>query len=736
MVSLRYRRKLPVLMRLIRVMRVVRLAVTGSNSVMRMLLGLLLCGLFATGLQAKTGPWADAEHSSVRLVSAVNAVGDRDELQLGLEFQMQPGWKIYWRSPGDAGFPPKPDWSKSSNVADVEMDWPAPTRFQIFGLQTYGYADEVIFPLTVRTETPGEPVTLAAQVDYLVCSDICIPGQADIAIDLPEGAATPSQKTHAIGRFTSQVPVPPEAAGLSVTAAAVDGTKDDLVIQVALAGTEPMQAPDLYVEGAEGLFFGKPEVTLSDDGMTAVLSARGGGAQLAALDGAPLTLTVVDGARAIEAAVTPSIGPMEASGSVPASAASGAGLLSILLLAVLGGLILNLMPCVLPVLSIKLMSVVSHGGGEKSDVRLGFLAASAGIVSMFLLLAAGLAALKLAGGTIGWGIQFQQPAFLAFMIVILTLFAANMAGLFEFALPRFLADAGERAGSRKGVTGHFLTGAFAALLATPCSAPFLGTAVGFALSRGPAEIVMVFAALGLGLAIPYLAVAAFPGVATALPRPGPWMVKLKWVLGLALAGTAVWLGSVLAVSVGLETTATVAALAVLAAVLPAIRRLEGSRLGRVALPVSVALGIAAVATPIYRGPAPVETAATRTLSAEWVPFDRAAIARHVADGKVVFVDVTADWCITCQFNKKRVLEVGEVAALLNVEEVVAMRADWTRPNQAISDYLASYGRYGIPFNVVYGPGAEQGIPLPEILSETDVLAAFETAGTGSALARR
>jgi len=726
----------PFCMRVVQVTGVMALTVATRNVLMWMLYGLLLCGLFASGVQAKTGPWADTDHSSVRLVSAVNAVGDREELQLGLEFQMQPGWKIYWRSPGDAGFPPKPDWSRSSNVAGVEMDWPAPTRFQIFGLQTYGYADEVIFPLTVRTQSPGDPVTLAAQVDYLVCSDICIPGQADIAIDLPAGTASPSQKTHAIGRYASQVPGPPEAAGLSVTAASVDGTKDALVIQVALSGTDPMQAPDLYVEGAEGLFFGKPDVALSDDGMTATLSASGGGAQLAALDGAPLTLTVVDGARAIETTVTPSIGGFETVGGGAAGGGSSAGLLSILILAVLGGLILNLMPCVLPVLSIKLMSVVSHGGGNKADVRIGFLAASAGIVAMFLLLAAGLVALKLAGGTIGWGIQFQQPVFLAFMIVILTLFAANMAGLFEFALPRFVADAGERAGSRKGVTGHFLTGAFAALLATPCSAPFLGTAVGFALSRGPAEILLVFGALGLGLAIPYLAVAAFPGVATALPRPGPWMIKLKWFLGLALAGTAVWLASVLAVSVGAETTAAVGALAVLAAVLPAVRRLEGSKLGRVALPLSVALGVAAVVTPVYRGPAPQTTAATQSLAAEWVPFDRAAIARHVADGKVVFVDVTADWCITCQFNKKRVLEAGEVAALLNVEEVVAMRADWTRPDQTISDYLASYGRYGIPFNVVYGPGAEQGIPLPEILTETDVLAAFDTAGTGSALARR
>jgi len=679
---------------------------------------------------AMTGAWSDTDHSSVRLVSAVTGTGEDGTVALGLEFQMKEGWKIYWRSPGDAGFPPKPDWTGSTNVASVDMQWPAPHRFEIFGLQTYGYSGEVIFPLQVRAEKPGDPIRLSGKVDYLVCSDICIPGEALVSIDVPAGPAKPSAKVHAIGKYASLVPGAPEAAGLTIERAAVSGTQDDLTLRIDLAGSDPLSAPDLFVEGPVGVFFGKPEVVLSDGEKLARLTLKGGGASPEALSQQGLTFTVVDGQRNAEVTVTPAAGTE----AFPGEAVSLSALLPVLFLALLGGLILNLMPCVLPVLSIKLLSVASHGGGEKRHVRRGFVAASLGILSMFLALAAALIGLKTAGETIGWGIQFQQPAFLAFMIVILTLFAANMWGVFEFTLPRFAADAGYSAGEHKGVLGHFLTGAFAAMLATPCSAPFLGTAVGFALSRGAVEILAVFGALGIGLAGPYLLVAAFPGLATSLPRPGAWMIKLKWVLGFALAGTAIWLAYVMSAITGPETVAVVVALAILAAVIPATKRLESSRLGRMAMPLSLFLGVAAVLAPVVRDAGPAVQEASVDIG--WAPFDTATIARHVAAGKGDFVDVTADWCITCQFNKKRVLQAGEVSELLGAEGMVAMRADWTRPDPAIADFLASFGRYGIPFNVVYGPGAEQGIPLPELLSESDVLGAVETAAQGSVLARR
>jgi suppressor for copper-sensitivity B len=292
------------------------------------------------------------------------------------------------------------------------------------------------------------------------------------------------------------------------------------------------------------------------------------------------------------------------------------------------------------------------------------------------------------------------------------------------------------AGRREGLAGHFLTGALATLLATPCSAPFLGTAVGFALAHGPVEIYAVFAALGLGLALPYLVVAAAPRLATRLPRPGRWMIAVRRVLGLALAATAVWLLFVLAAQSGPVVAGLVATLLVATGValwpLP-----EASVRGRLASWLTVgALGLLAVggvlALPGERG------ASAGPVAAEglWRPFDRAAIAREVAAGRVVFVDVTADWCLTCRVNKELVLDRGDVRALLAAPDVVAMRADWTKPDPAIADYLKSFGRFGIPFNVVYGPGRPGGEPLPELLTERAVVAAFEAAGGTARVSRR
>jgi suppressor for copper-sensitivity B len=386
------------------------------------------------------------------------------------------------------------------------------------------------------------------------------------------------------------------------------------------------------------------------------------------------------------------------------------------------------MPCVLPVLSIKLLNVVSHGGAARRVVRGNFLASAAGIVASFLVLAAVLVGLKASGHTIGWGIQFQSPAFLIFMALLLVLFAANLWGWFAIDLPYRLstAVADAQVAAPENRWGAFLTGALATLLATPCSAPFLGTAVGFALASGPAEIFAVFAALGVGLALPYLVVAALPALAQRMPRPGRWMVVLRRVLGVALVGTAVWLLSVLEAQIGWRGTAALAALlAVLVGFLWVVRE-AGERRRVVRLAGVAALAVVAFALPSRFSP-PAETASA---AAGWQAWDRGEIDRLVAAGEVVLVDVTADWCITCQVNKSLVLTRGAVAERLAGTagaRVVAMRADWTRPDPRIAEYLASFGRYGIPFNVVYGPAAPGGIPLPELLTSDAVLAAFERA---------
>ncbi len=301
-----------------------------------------------------------------------------------------------------------------------------------------------------------------------------------------------------------------------------------------------------------------------------------------------------------------------------------------------------------------------------------------------------------------------------------------------------MSDWGEHTSHVHGLGGHFLQGVLATLLATPCSAPFLGTAVGFALARGGLEIALVFTALGLGLALPYLAVAAFPGLATRLPKPGPWMVTLRKILGFALAATGVWLLTVLATSVGAAAAVTVGALAAAAVGVLFLARLAPEGPGRRAPLWLGVVALAAFLVPAWFGEAPGDAQATvspfeavaersLTLQGLWTPFDETAVAGLVRDGKTVFVDVTAEWCLTCQINKAFVLSKAAVLAAFGAENVVVMQADWTRPDPAISAYLARHQRYGIPFDAVYGPGAPGGVVLPELLSEKAVLDAFKKA---------
>ena len=625
---------------------------------------LLLSLIGGTGAaQAASSSWFETDQGAVRLVAATDAVGESDTIQLGLQFRMKPGWKIYWRSPGDAGFPPQPDWSGSDNLSGAEISWPAPVRFSVLGLETLGYHDEVVLPVLVRLARRGEPVRLQAKVRYLTCDDICIPYDADLALTLPAGTATQASEAATIERFARLVPKR-DGDGLTVTEARLISDGSYQTLHVGAHSAQGFAKPDLYVEGPEGYSFSAPGISYSPDRHEAVIRIVASPPIKAAtsLDAAPLTFTLVDGTRAVEAKVR----PMAFAPSPPPAAETGSFVVY-LLLALAGGLILNLMPCVLPVLSLKLLAAVRHGGGERRGVRAGFLASSAGIVTSFLILGTAAVALKQAGLAAGWGIQFQQPVFLGLMIVLLLLFAANLWDLFSIRLPGTVSD------SAASVGGNFFIGVLATLLATPCSAPFVGTAVGFALAREPADIYAIFLALGVGLAVPYLAVAAWPRLATSLPRPGRWMIHLRRVLGLALVGTAVWLGVVLGSVLGTET--------------------------------DIADG-------------------------HWKAFDQAAIADEVRLGRIVVVEVTADWCITCKVNKQAVLDRAPVRDRLARPDVTPMLADWTRPDPAIARYLARYGRYGIPFTAVYGPRTPDGQVLPELLTNSAVMEGISRAGGG------
>ncbi len=666
--------------------------------------------------QADEG-WTDLDLSSARLIAAQTAAPADGSLQVGIDIRLNDGWKTYWRSPGDAGYPVTIDWSGSDNAEPTQMQWPAPHRFSLFDFDTFGYGERVVFPVNVHIPNPAQPVYLSAVVDYLLCKEICVPQVAKISLTLDPGTPTAGPDAQLIDLYQSQVPGDGSQSGLSLDDVTLTDTGNGIAVRA--TSVFPLTAPDVILEGPEDILFSRPSIDLQRNrlGFTAKLRAETFEGTPADLAGKDLTLTVVDGTRGLEARLdTAALAQVTASITVSA-------FLGFVGIAFVGGMVLNLMPCVLPVLSIKLLSVVSHGGHSPARVRLSFLASALGILASFWVLALGAVALRSVGVAVGWGIQFQNPYFLVFMAIVVTVFAYNLLGMFEIPLPQWISGAAQT-GSSDTLKGHFLTGVFATLLATPCSAPFVGTAIGFALSSGVFEILTIFTALGGGLAAPFLLVAVFPRLATSMPKPGKWMLTMKKLLGLALAATTMWLLFVIA-GVSGQTLAIVVSvgLVVMGAALWIGRSVDG-RGGAIGATLAlVALALMLSPSVITAPQAGVSSVAT----AEFGVFSVTERDRLVSTGEVVFVDVTADWCITCQVNKRVALSDGDVRAALEAEGVAPLQADWTQRDDSILSYLTSHGRYGIPFNVVYGPGAPDGIVLPELLTRGAVLNALREA---------
>ncbi len=686
-------------------------------------------------------PWIKTEQTAVRLIAARSSIGDSQEVKLGLHFKMKKGWKIYWRSPGDAGFPPSLNWEKSENLASAKFGWPLPSRFSVSGLQTLGYKKEVVFPITATVKDASQGLKLRAGLNYLVCDDICIPYKTSLSFDIPVGT-TPdrmSDNYHLISQYTAKVPGDGKAHNLSIESVETTGDFKEIekdvrkgFIRIKAKSSIPFSKPDIFIEGPELTFYGLPKVSLNHDGSTATINVAVTEEEKAKIVNASLRLTLRDGARSAERTLTVTPGK---------SAPTLTGTLSfslplILGFALLGGLILNLMPCVLPVISLKILGVVSHGGASEKTVRTSFIASSLGIIFSFLVIGSGLVALKLAGAAVGWGIQFQHPWFIVALSIIVTLFAYNLWGLFELRLPSWISDRASRstgqAEDHQSFGGNFATGAFATVLATPCSAPFLGTAVGFALAGGIVDIFAVFLALGIGMALPFLAIATFPRLASRMPKPGNWMITVKKILGVALILTAIWLLSILAIQLSTNAALIIGLLMVLLGLVLMARNRLPENLKRLASLSVLVIILGAFWTPYTITPLAGPINAKK--DSYWQAFDPAAIPKLVSEGKTVFVDVTAEWCITCQVNKATVLRRGKIHDLLSSGQVIAMQGDWTRPNAKIAAYLKSFGRFGIPFNAVYGPGAPKGEALPELLTTNMVLVGLNKASNGTLLA--
>ena len=675
-----------------------------------------------------TGAWVgDPTVGEVRLVSAVSAMGNLDELPLGLEFRLAPGWKIYWRTPGEAGLPPTLDLQMVDGAPlQSRIEWPVPKRFNAFGFDNFGYADAVILPVAVRGYDRGAALQISGQIEALVCSDICVPLAGALRLDLADGPAEPSPMAMTIAQFAAKVPRTDAPSQIKIETAWQSG----LQLKIGFAATS-QPVTEIFVEGPAGIAFKRPVFANN----IAVIDLE---SELKTpLVGQTVDLTVIAGDDfTTQSIMVEKDAPFARSFAAGKPEPIGASVMlhfwTVIGFAFLGGLILNLMPCVLPVLAIKLAAIIEASGQSRGFVRLRFGAGAMGILSSFAILAAGLAAVRLTGGQIGWGIQFQSPVFLAMMMLVLGLFTLNMLDWFFLRIPAFLQESFSGEGQNTIVQntneqarpailfGDFMAGMLATLLATPCSAPFVGSAVTVALTGDMAQLFAVFMAMGAGLAAPWGLVVLFPSLVGFLPRPGHWMVWLKRGLAGLLIATMIWLGWLMQTIQG--GPAALLLLGLIGFVLLAI--LFRQKIG-------ILLAGACLFAGLVLLPAP-GVVAPQANGLGWQVWSDDASAAARAEGKLVFVDVTADWCITCKANKALVLETAPIApvlaALVDDGKLVMLKADWTRPNPRIAAFLASHDRFGIPFNIIYGPKASEGVLLGELLQADMVEKALIKAG--------
>lgn len=692
------------------------------TSVIRWVLGAaLFCWVLIA--QAVVGNWQTEGPVSVRLVSPLSSLEGEGVLPLGLHIRLEDGWKTYWRTPGFAGAPPGLLLSHSA-LAEPKWHWPAPDRFEQFDQQLFGYKHEVLIPIDYVLKDNQQPLDLAGVVSVFVCREVCIPVKLSVSLHLPVNSSEDSEEAWSVSRlynqFRSRVP-----ASASLPDAEARWTSGGVYAEFSLdsAGDHP----DIFPEGLDIEEWPAPQVEVRDLVVRVwwPLISPSHQAELPA----EIQLTYRDSLQAFTFSV-----PLK-SGSWPQP--PNAGLKDLLpageqnqhwvwmiLLALSGGLILNLMPCVLPVISIKLVAWSHLKHAARGVIRMHALMTTLGILSLFWLLATLLILLRTMGYYVGWGIQFQSPLFLLFLAILLSVFAANFLGWFEFRLPEKWQDSLNEVGNHSSaLLKSYLHGMTATLLATPCSAPFLGTAVAFALTQDGSGILVIFTALGVGLAAPYLLIIALPGTVKWVPKGGRWSLILKGLLAGALGLTVVWLLWVLAASV--SGTALMIVVILLGLSLLLLRRVQPANLlGVVGLWMAAVLIVQASSQWIPQNAVHPEATHGREQS-EWQTFSRAQWEALREAQQTVLLDITADWCITCQYNKKVVLETEPMLRYFRESRVILMQADWTHPNPEIEALLTEYGRAGIPFNLLTGPKKPEGILLPELLTESIVREAVE-----------
>ncbi len=730
-----------------------------TGAALRWLLGLLIAFGTVTALAQTSRAGALVQTERVRaelLAHAPDGVAAGRTVWVGLRLQHQPHWHTYWKNPGDSGLPTQLQWTLPPGVLAGDIAWPVPQKIPVGDLANYGYEGEVLLPvpLTITPEYKpplfGGALEVKLQAAWLVCKTECIPEDGSFALEVPLQSSTAFHGA----AFDVALAAAPKPLAATSTAKVEEGR---LMLSVAglpaaLQGrslgvfpetpelTQPAAAPAQSWQGDvwTGSIALSPLRSASPQQLAVVLTAPASQAPAATATTRVQTTTsgwrtvaTVDGgwppAPVKPVAMSPGLtqaltANAAAAQSITASSRVDTTLVAALLGALLGGLILNLMPCVFPVLAIKVVGFARHADDRRGHRVAGF-AYTAGVIASFVALGLLLLGLRAAGEQLGWGFQLQSPAVVAGLAVLFTVIGLNLAGLFEFGgmLPRSLVSWE----AKNPVVNAFLSGVLAVAIASPCTAPFMGASLGFAVGLPAAEALAVFAAIGVGMALPYLLASVLPGFAKLLPRPGGWMQTLRRVMAFPMFATVAWLVWVLGQQSGIDGAGALLALLVAVAfVLWAIAQAGRTRwlfgAGSAAL---LAVGLSTlgpnVLRPLDAAPQPVAA------DARWQPWQPGRVDQLVEAGRPVFVDFTAAWCVTCQYNKKTTLQNAEVLAAFDAKNIAMLRADWTRRDPAITAALTELGRSGVPVYVFYAAG-RRPLVLSEILDADEVKRAVAT----------
>jgi thiol:disulfide interchange protein len=648
---------------------------------------------------------------------------------LGLQLTHQPEWHTYWKNSGDSGLPTQLQWTLPEGLTAGDIAWPVPKKIPIGNLANYGYEGTVVLPVPVTvapTFKASGNVEVKLQANWLVCKKECIPEDAQLTLKLPAQGATALHAAAFDKAMAAQPkPVPPAAGSVAridgdALAITVQGLPEAIrgkpleffpetgeVIETGAAWTQAWNGAEwtarvpLSAQRSASPTLMPVVLGAGSDGWRVALKVAGEWPKVAALAGLPPALdqALRNNAAAAAPPATPSI-----------------TLAAALLGALVGGLILNLMPCVFPVLAIKVLGFTKHAEDRRAH-RVAGLAYTAGVVLSFVALGALMLALRAAGEQLGWGFQLQSPAFVAALAALFTLIGLNLAGVFEFG--SFLPSSVATLEAKHPVVNSFLGGVLATAIASPCTAPFMGASLGFAVGLPAPEALLVFAAIGIGMSLPYLAASWVPAVARALPRPGAWMDVFRRVMAFPMFATVAWLVWVIGQQSGIDGAGALLALLVALSMVTWSLGLAGRARTTVAA-ISVAVfGLLAWAAGPYVTRVQAAESASTSSQGPWQAWEPGRVEQLLASGQPVFVDFTAAWCVTCQYNKKTTLADSAVLADLKARNVALLRADWTRRDPAITAALAQLGRNGVPVYVFYKNGSPP-VVLSEVLGVEEV----------------